>query len=236
MMATHTSKHKQKIINLIRLTVLAGMFFLAACQPVGVVNEKQASFSGIHKIMVLPFKNMAAVYGENANVRCPVCGNVFMTSVISGDAQKILTDSLYSILKNYENMQVVPPVRAQAALMERLRNTRGSVSERKLITETGRTLGVDAAIFGYLYRFKERIGNQYSVELPASVAFDIHLIDIKTGRILWLGHLDETQRPLSENIFKIKTFFQRKGKWITAQEMALSGLEDLLRNILLPQP
>jgi len=212
------------------LAVLASIFLLTACQSIGMHPERPSSFSSVHKIMALPFKNMSAVYGENVNARCPVCGNVFMTSEVSGDAHNILTDRLLSNLVKSKNIEVVPPVKAQVALMDKLRNTGGSLSERKLITETGRTLGVDAVIFGYIYRFKERVGSRYSVEAPTSVAFDIHLIDVKTGRILWLGHFDETQRALSENVFKIKTFFQRKGRWITAQEMAISGLDSLLKN------
>ncbi len=226
-----TSKYMKRILNRIRPVVLAGIVFFAACQPIGVLTEKPPFFSNIHKIMVLPFKNMAAVYGENVNVRCPVCGNVFMTSVVSGDAQNILTDSLFSILKNYENTEIVPPVKAQAALIDQLRNTGERLSERKLIEETGRTFGVDAAIFGYVYRFKERVGSRYSIESPASVAFGLHLINVKTGRTLWLGHFNETQQSLSENVFKLRTFFQRKGSWITAREMATSGLEDLFRTI-----
>ncbi len=83
---------------------------------------------------------------------------------------------------------------------------------------------------GHIYRFRERIGTRYSVDSPASVAFDIPLISVKNGRILWVDHLDETQRSLSENLFQLGTFLRRKGTWITAEEMAISGLEDMLLN------
>ena len=48
--------------------------------------------------------------------------------------------------------------------------------------------------------------------------------------LLWNDHFDETQRPLSENLFQLGSFLQRKAKWITANEMAVSGLKDILKS------
>jgi hypothetical protein len=103
-----------------------------------------------------------------------------------------------------------------------------SFSEKYLWIETGRNLGADAVIIGHLYRFRERIGTQYSVEIPASVAFDIHLIDVKDGRLLWSGNFDETQQSLFEDLYQLGTFLRRRGRWITAKELAVSGLEGIL--------
>jgi hypothetical protein len=54
------------------------------------------------------------------------------------------------------------------------------------------------------------------------------------GRTIWDGSFDETQQPLFENLFNLSAFFKRKGKWITAEELAFSGLEKVLET--LPQP
>ncbi|MBW2247657.1 MAG: hypothetical protein JRF62_10810, partial [Deltaproteobacteria bacterium] len=85
-----------------------------------------------------------------------------------------------------------------------------------------------------IFRFRERVGGKYSVDLPASVAFDIHLIRVSDGRLLWNDHFDETQRPLSENLFQLGPFLQRKARWITANEMAVSGLKDVLKSFPVP--
>lgn len=103
------------------------------------------------------------------------------------------------------------------------------LSERDILVEIGRALYADAVLVGHVYRFKDRVGTRYSVDSPASVAFDIHLVDVSNGSMLWVGHFDETQRSLFENLFKIGTFLRRKGTWITAEEMAVSGLEDVLQ-------
>jgi hypothetical protein len=69
---------------------------------------------------------------------------------------------------------------------------------------------------------------------PASVAFDLHLIDVDSGEIIWTGNFDQTQRPLSENILELGSFFKRGASWVTAEELAKGGLEDILRRF--PQP
>ena len=101
--------------------------------------------------------------------------------------------------------------------------------ERDLQLEIGRTLNADAIFVGYIYRFRERVGGKYSVDLPASVAFDIHLIRTVDGRGLWSAHFDETQQPLSDDLFRLNLFLRRKAKWVTAQEMAISALKDMLK-------
>ena len=103
-----------------------------------------------------------------------------------------------------------------------------------LLIEAGRFANADLVLAGYLYRFKQRVGTGYAVESPASVAFSIHLINISDGRILWSGYFDETQHSLSDNLLEIGSFFKRGAKWITSEEMAVSGLEELLKTF--PKP
>jgi hypothetical protein len=43
--------------------------------------------------------------------------------------------------------------------------------------------------------------------------------------------MDETQRPLSENFFKIGSFFRRKAHWLTAEELTSVGMDEALRRL-----
>lgn len=92
----------------------------------------------------------------------------------------------------------------------------------------GQSHGADGLMIGYIFRFEDRQGFDYAAKMPASVAFDLHLICIQTGEVIWQETFDETQAPLSENLFNIDTFIQRKGRWVSADEMAAEGLADLL--------
>ncbi|OQY08515.1 MAG: hypothetical protein B6I22_00440 [Desulfobacteraceae bacterium 4572_123] len=146
-------------------------------------------------VLVLPFKNMAAVYGDNVSVRCPLDGKVYM------NALGVISKLTHSSQK--------------------------TMSEKKLIVETGRILDADMVVTGHIYRFEERLGRNYSVKDPAAVTFDIHIIRADSGRIIWSGKFDETQRSLDKNFLNLKKFLKRGGKWITAGQMAVAGLEEL---------
>ena len=204
------------------------MVFVSACSTDTIVKEGPPDLSGIKKILILPFKDMAAVFGEGVNGRCPVCGKVFTTGEVAESAADMLTENLFTLLKNRKEFELIPSSQAQGVMSGLLAESKKEWRERDLQLETGRTLNADAIFVGYIYRFKERIGTEYSVDLPASVAFDIHLIRVADGRLLWSAHFDETQRPLSDDLFRLNLFLKRKGKWITANEMAISGLKDML--------
>jgi len=203
----------------INIAIILAAVLLSGCISKETAPESGYHLSGTEKILVLPFKDIAMVYGKDASVRCPVCGRVFITGRVSADAIEKLTNTLVSNLKSRKKYTIVTL---------NLVNEEQTFSERKLIVKKGREYKADVVIAGYVYRYRERIGNRYSVKSPASVAFGIHLISTKGGRIIWSGHFDETQRSLSENLFKLKKFIKRKASWITADEMAIYGLEEIL--------
>lgn len=215
---------------LLGVFLLISIVILSACSADTLIKEASPNLSGIKTILILPFKDMAAVFGEGVNGRCPVCGKVFTTGEVAEEAADILTENLFILLKDRKDFELIPSSQAQGVMSRLLAGSKKEWQERDLQLEIARELNADAFFVGYIYRFRERVGGEYSVDLPASVAFDIHLIRTVDGRILWSGHLDETQRPLSDNLFGLKLFFRRKAKWITAKEMAISGLEDMLKS------
>jgi hypothetical protein len=90
-------------------------------------------------------------------------------------------------------------------------------------------LNVDFVLIGFLFRFEERVGSSIGAEKPASVGFDVHLIRIRDKKMVWQGKFDETQRPLSENLLKIGSFFRRKASWLTAEELSSVGMDEMLK-------
>jgi hypothetical protein len=88
---------------------------------------------------------------------------------------------------------------------------------------------------GYLYTFEDRRGGDYGVESPASIAFELVLIQVSTGQLIWRKRYDEQQQPLSNNLMAIGRFFKRKGRWVAALEMARQAIDEMmpqLRNAL----
>jgi len=219
---------------LLKVFLLTGIVFFSACGGDNIVKDKSPNLAGIEKILILPFKDMAGVFGENVNGRCPVCGKVFTTGEVAESAAGMLTEHLFILLKDRKNIELIPSSQAQGVMSGLLARSNKTLREQDLQLEIGRVLNADAIFAGYIYRFRERVGSEYSVDFPASVAFDIHLIRIEDGRVLWSAHLDETQQPLSDDLFRLKLFLRRKAKWITAKEMAISGLEDMVKDFYIP--
>jgi len=184
----------------------------------------------IHRVLVVPFKNGAKGYDVGTSVRCPICGALFVTGPVEGAADKYMTRQLMAFLKSETEYTLIPPGMAEG-VRSRMLSEDIRISERDLLVEMGRRLQADAVISGMIYRFRQRIGTVFSVDTPASVAFGIHFIRVADGRLIWVGHLDETQKPLSEDLFKVSTFVKRGGGWLTAEELATFGLNEVMATL-----
>jgi len=223
------TRHHRKDILFVILLVLFVAINVFRLGMVSAETEEKQSVSG--KLLVLPFHNMSELYGKDKNVRCPICGKVYITGEVPDKAKDYLSDKLVLRLRQDKHYNKMVASGSQWGDFDLISKNNQSSSELELLMEAGRAAGADAVIVGYLYRFQQRVGSRISVDTPASVAFGIHLIDVKTGSRLWKGHFDETQRSLSENLFNIGKFIKRKASWVTAEEMAVSGLEELLETL-----
>ena len=207
------------------------LLLLTACKTNVVVTESSDTPFSVEKLLILPVRDMSAVYGASESIRCPVCGSVVMTGEVAEGATEFMSDSLYSALKSKGEFELVSPGQARGILSKLLSGDAGTLSERALLVEAGKALNADAVLAGHIFRFRERIGTSYAAKSPASVAFDIHLIRVADGRVLWSGQFNETQKSLSENFLHLETFLKRKASWVTAREMAQAGLEDILPSL-----
>jgi len=201
---------------------------LAACKTGVIISEPLSPLDGIKKVLVIPFKDVSAVYGKENNARCPICGKVFITGTVQEGSDVMLTRHLVSFIKSDTDIDILYPDQSRMDLDDFKSGNLSMTNEVNKLIGIGRLIGADAVMTGHLYRFSERIGTTYSVVSPASVAFDLHLIGVSSGRVLRAGHVDETQHALSENLFEIGSFIKRKGEWVTAEDLATSGLDDLL--------
>jgi hypothetical protein len=84
----------------------------------------------------------------------------------------------------------------------------------------GRELGVDAVLFGFVYCYRNRSGTALASTSPAAIGFCLHLVDVKTGAVLWTFTYRDEQAALSDDLLNAPAFLKRKGVWITAERMA----------------
>lgn len=173
------------------------------------------------RLAILPF------FVERGAV-CPVCKGVFQKGEILPGSQNTLTRFLQQKMEAMGTFKVLPLEKVEEALSHWGKRD----FEEKPIPSSlqlGKELDADFIFIGFIFRFEERIGSSMGVEKPASVGFDLHLFRLKDGVEVWRGKFDETQRPLSENLFKLGSFFRRKASWLTAEELAGVGMDERLR-------
>ncbi len=181
----------------------------------------------------MPFKDLYQVYGADT-YRCPFTGRMQLIDVVAASADDLMTEHLLISIEHRERYRPMLADRASGLIAERLAGQDRLSTEMDYLVAAGRDYGADIILAGYLYRFKERIGSNYAAEAPASVAFSLILIDVNNGHLLWARHFNKTQKALSDNLFDLSDFIKRKGRWVTASQMALAGLEEMVS--ALPEP
>ncbi|HXG53445.1 MAG TPA: hypothetical protein VNN77_18765 [candidate division Zixibacteria bacterium] len=109
-----------------------------------------------------------------------------------------------------------------------VREVAGTVStegEAARLRRIGEMVFADAVLVGRVQRYRERVGDEWGAKSPASVAFVLELIDVRRGDIVWSARFDETQKPLSENIFALGEISQRGVRWLSAEQLLHEGVK-----------
>jgi TolB-like protein len=150
------------------------------------------------------------------------------------EAPDSLARLLYLTMASMSNWQVV----SESEVREIGHSVRVS-SEAARIKQIGERVYADAVITGRIQRFRERVGDEWGIKSPASVAFVLDLVDVRRGDVVWSASFDETQKSLSENILAIGEIGQRGVRWLTAEQLAHEGIKKAvaqLHQILVRQP
>ena len=95
----------------------------------------------------------------------------------------------------------------------------------------GRCMGVDLLVVPQLLEFREREGGDYGVINPARVVMDIFVVDVRNEALISRSRFDETQSALTSNLLEADKFFKRRGKWITAHDLAREGMEKAIKEL-----
>jgi hypothetical protein len=181
------------------------------------------------RIAVVPFQSIRQEDADIKTLRCPVCGQVFITERYAKGSETVVEDIFLDRLKDKKSFALIPPERV-GGIYEGVTGSLFKSDLLDVLRKVGTELEADGIILGYVYRFRERKGFSLSVEKPASVAFEIHLIRVSDGAIVWRGIFDKTQASLMENLLQIASFLKEGGKWVTAKELATEGMDEVLKD------
>jgi TolB-like protein len=136
------------------------------------------------------------------------------------NAPEMLTKQIYSAMASLPTWQIVAETEVQQ--VEQMKPAPLGAAR---LQQIGEMVFADAVMVGRVQRFRERVGDDWGVKSPASVAFVLDLIDVRRGDVIWSARFDETQKALSENIFGLGDISQRGVRWLSAEQLALDGVK-----------
>ncbi len=145
-------------------------------------------------------------------------------------AEKV-TEMVYANLKLRSGLKTISAHEVTQAL-KRTSLKYSKLQGPQFAKELGKILSLDAVIVGQVRVYRERNGQKFAA-IPAAVGFDVQLINAKNGTVIWMGDYFEEQKPLTEDL---KGFFERGGKWVTAEELARSGAKRVMQRLPLGKP
>jgi hypothetical protein len=141
------------------------------------------------------------------------------------DGAAVVTAQLYRVLVEQTEYRFAPDLSVVDTLATpALRAASGQLARAVAL---GKAVGADAVVVGRVTRFAPRVGTAYGASQGASVAFELGLVAVASGEEIWRGAFDETQEALASNIFDFWMFWRSGPQWLTANELAGLGVEDL---------
>jgi len=206
----------------------------AGCAGPDTSRSERDAAAPVHVLAVAPFQVVSPGDSSELYVRCPLDGRTFSTGVTVKNPEAILENLFQEKLSSIPGLRLVPPEEAEETY-GRICAAFSAENAAENLEKLGTALGADGVLLGYIYRFRERVGTPFSVEVPASVAFSVHLFSVTQNETTWNGAFDKTQTSLMENLLDVKTFFSAKGKWMTAEQLAREGVHRVMTTFPAPR-
>ncbi|MEO8046996.1 MAG: hypothetical protein ABI684_06895 [Nitrospirota bacterium] len=144
------------------------------------------------------------------------------TVTVPAGAGDIVTQLLWNRLKTRQGMTVLSPGEATRVLTSQAA-LQPSPGQSQAVT-VAKQLKADASLIGQVRVYRERVGGRFGASPPATVGFEAKVV-AADGQVLWEGNYYEKQRPMTEDLMG---FIQRRGVFVTAEELAAYGVEHLL--------
>lgn len=228
------------------LTLLLLMGGMTACAPDTVIIKRSSQFSpdSIRHIALLPFGALPGsrgVYQSAGDGPGPIAGTPEIrqsfdstsgpfplrshstTIAVPAAAPSLITNMVYTELLSRSGLQTIAPELAVRSVPKSMAASE-LIKSRHEIQQLGQTLSVDAILYGVVRVYRERAGSKLGA-IPAAVGFELYLLDGKTGVVLWEGDYFEEQKPFTEDVLG---FFSRGGTFVTAEELARSGVQRVM--------
>jgi hypothetical protein len=136
-----------------------------------------------------------------------------------------LDESLSHVMSGTVTSRVLAPSKIEVCLKTEPRPQEGGrQGTLKYWQNIGRCVGAQYLVVPQVIAWREREGSAMGTTVTAAVIINFYLVDVNTGGVVKFYHFDEEQRSLSDNLLDAGKFFSRKGRWLTASELAEEGM------------
>lgn len=182
----------------------------------------------LHRVAVMPFLPGNTALEADDRVRpaldCTLMEFCLAVSELGPGAEQALTHQMQRAMEIRLGDRVLPQART-AAVFDTLPQNRLEDTPRQLARRFGRAMGADHVILGSVWRYRERTRDE-----GASVAFSVYLLEVANGRRVWRGRYEKTQQALTDNLLDAAGFFKQGASWLSAEELARFGIEEVLQD------
>jgi hypothetical protein len=168
----------------------------------------------IRRVAVLPPNPASAVPTAN-----PLLGTPVDQRTGEREAPERLAALVHTAMTVLPNWQIISDRE-----VSEVEQSLGLTLEPARLKRIGEQVYADAVMVGRVLRYRERVGDEWGAKSPASVAFLLELVDVRRGDLIWSARFDETQKPLSDNIFALGQISQRGIRWLTADQLMEDGV------------
>lgn len=102
---------------------------------------------------------------------------------------------------------------------------------RKRAIRLGNALKANLVMVGNIWWYRERGALTQMPDNPASVGFELTLINAETGARLWRGRFEGTQEALTSDVLGGVERLNMGLRWLSAKELARYGVKSVLRTL-----
>lgn len=194
----------------IRTIALVPFTTLATPQVRDIVDQTFSVPTGVRR------NDMGAVVPLNTEQ------SVRETVVVPPSAGETVTQFLWTRLSVRQGVTVLGPTEAAKVLASQA--TTQPPTTESMAVKVAKQLKADASLIGQVLVYQERVGGRFGASPPATVGFEAKLV-AADGQVLWIGNYYERQRPMIEDM---RGFFDRWGMFVTAEELAMYGVDHML--------
>jgi hypothetical protein len=144
------------------------------------------------------------------------------TMVVPRHAAEKVTELFWGRLQSRKGVQVLSP--GDSTRVSSADDQLTGAKPEQVASNVAKRLKADAALFGLVSVYQERVGGRMGANPPASVGFEAKVV-AADGQVLWVGNYYERQRPMTEDLMGFL------GRWVflTAAELAEYGVDEVLK-------